>query len=75
MRIETRRDPVLSAVHYNVLNEWKEPHRNLIDEMRPFQLKKEELTTEDDCILWGSGVIIPKSLRKKVLEQFHGVHV
>ena len=43
--------------------------------MRPFQLKKEKLTTEGGCILWGSQVIIPKSLRKNVLEQLHGVHV
>ena len=76
VRTETRREPILSAVLYNILNRWKDSSRDLKDEMKPFfRLRKDEFTTEGGCVLWGSRVFIPKVLRKRVLMELHGVHV
>ena len=75
VRTETRREPILSAVLYNILNGWKDSSRDLKDEMKPFRLRKDEFTKEGGCVLWGSRVVIPKVLRKRVLMELHGVHV
>ena len=36
--------------------------------------KRDELTTQQGCILWGTRVIIPPSLHKKVWEELHDNH-
>ena len=46
----TGHDPVLSKVRDFVLDD---------REMQPYQQKKNELSIQDGCILWGNRVIIP----------------
>ena len=44
------------------------------DYLKPFWIKRTELTLEGDCVLWGIRVVIPQKLRNKVLEELHRAH-
>ena len=66
---ETARDPVLAEVLKQVLEGWKNEVKN--EKLRPYFLRRNELTSESGCLLWGARVIIPESLRKTVLKELH----
>ena len=42
--------------------------------LRPFQIRKDELSVEDGCILWGSRVVVPPPGRVKVINELHSAH-
>uniref|UniRef100_A0A8C6U8I0 Gypsy retrotransposon integrase-like protein 1 n=2 Tax=Neogobius melanostomus TaxID=47308 RepID=A0A8C6U8I0_9GOBI len=42
--------------------------------LKPFLDRRWELTVQSGCLLWGRRVIIPQSLRTKMLEQLHAGH-
>ncbi len=71
IKTATRRDPTLSKVISYVLNGW--PNQPTED-MRPFFRRKEEYTTENGCLLWGTRVVIPKSLQDRLLRSLHENH-
>ena len=52
----TDRDPVLSKVRRLVQRGWETTDDQ---QLQPFQVRKEELSVQDFCVLWGSRVIIP----------------
>ena len=58
-------DECLMKVYEFCLNGW--PDECVQEELRPFKNKKLELSLEDGCILWGTRVVIPKTLQNKVL--------
>jgi hypothetical protein len=61
--------PVLSQVRRHVMQGWLETLGN--EQMRPYFQRKEELSTERGCLLWGARVIVPPQLRTQVLEEIH----
>ena len=42
--------------------------------MLPFNRRKHELSVQDDCVLWGNRVVVPKQGQHRVLEQLHQSH-
>ena len=42
----------------------------LLEDLKPYY-KRHELTVEGDCLLLGTRVMIPHSLREKVLQELH----
>ncbi|XP_054259272.1 uncharacterized protein K02A2.6-like [Macrosteles quadrilineatus] len=67
----TDKDPLLSKVQDFVLYGWRE----IVDPMLiPFQRRKDELSVDKNCILWGSRVVIPKKLQGKVIQILHEQH-
>ena len=56
----TRNDPILGN-HVR----WKWPHHTSKC-LQPYKKISEELTTEADCLLRGTGVVAPLKLRRKV---------
>ena len=67
----TRLDPTLKTLQQHLQKGWP----NKIDEpLVPFWRRREGLSLERDCILWGCRVIIPAKLRGKVLEELHDSH-
>ena len=42
--------------------------------IQPYAARKNELTIEDGCLLWGSCVIIPKRLQADLLRELHREH-
>ncbi|XP_063970819.1 uncharacterized protein K02A2.6-like [Lytechinus pictus] len=71
----TKRDPVLARVTAYVMNGWPNP-KSVPPELKAFAQKKEELSIEDDIILWGHRVVIPdnKQMRQRILDELHGTH-
>ena len=73
VRTHTRRDPVMSKVLDFIQNGW--PHKyEPTPEFQPFYRRSTELSCESGCILWGSRVVIPPTLRNQVLNELHQVH-
>ena len=42
--------------------------------LSPYIPRREELSLQDGCILWGSRVIVPPRLRPRLLEKLHMGH-
>ena len=71
IKIWTDRDPLLGRVRNFVLKGWKETNE---EALRTFVQKKDELSVQDGCLLWGCRVIIPSVGREKVLDELHEGH-
>ena len=37
----------------------------------PYWLKRKEIAIKDDCVLWGTRIVVPKKLQQSVLEELH----
>lgn len=71
VRKATRSDPVLSAVLDIVLK----GHSGGNDSaLKPYLMRRAELSVQSECLLWGRRVVIPPTLRKSVLQQLHSGH-
>ena len=69
----TSQDPNLSKVRHYVQNGW--PCSDDIDkDLLWFYQHKDELSTEDGCLLWGCRIIIPKPGQAPLLSQVHETH-
>ena len=67
----TRSDPILSKVLRYLRKGWPE---QIPDALLPYWRKRNELTLEEDSILWGIRVVVPKKLRERVLDELHLSH-
>ena len=70
---ETISDPVLSIVMKYVAEGWRN-ESSKEEDLKPYWSRKDELSVESGCLLWGGRVIIPQNLRKTVLLELHDVH-
>ena len=70
---ETLKDKILSRITKFLKTDW--PKREELNEIeQKYYTKRDELYVEKDCILWGYRVIVPESLRPKILESLHESH-
>ena len=67
----SRTDPILSKVIQYTRKGW--PVR-VSDAFKPFSTRRNELTVEGNCLLWGTRVVIPKRLQATLLEELHRDH-
>ena len=66
----TKSDPILSKVlNYVMCGNW----RKTPDVITYFN-KRDEISVHQGCLVWGVRVIIPESLRKRVLNTLHDAH-
>ena len=68
---ETRRDRTLGKVSEYVMSGWRD---DITDDLQPFFTRREELSVEDGCLLWGRRVIIPPKFRRRLLQDLHQEH-
>ena len=68
----TRLDPLLSRVLDFVLTGW--PEKCDEEEMKPYYNRRKKLSCEQNCVLWGSRVIIPYVFREKIFKELHWEH-
>lgn len=68
----TRRDPSLSKVLTYSLRGWPQESD---DALKPYFQRRQEITVQDGCLLWGNRVIVPIKGRKQMLSELHGTHV
>lgn len=69
---ETNSDLVLKCVMQHTLNGWSESCMD--DKLKPFWLKRDEISIEQQCLMWGDRVIIPSKLQNFVLNLLHENH-
>jgi hypothetical protein len=69
---ETKLNPILSKVYHYVMTGW--PMHCTEEYLKPYFNRKDQLSTEQECLLWGSRVIVPLRLREKLLEELHWEH-
>ena len=69
----TRHDPVLAKVKDWILTGWPAecPEQ---EETRPYWRRRYELSVEQNCVLWGSRVVVPPKCRSRVKTMLHEAH-
>lgn len=67
-----RQDKVLSAVMHYVLNGWP---NNLEDRYKTYFSHRLELSVENNCLMRGHRLVIPDSLKSKILNELHRCHL
>ena len=72
IRREIQKDPTLSLVLEYAKRGWPIDCKK---EVEPFYRRKEEITIQDGCLMWGSRVIIPSKLQNQVLDELHEGHL
>lgn len=72
VRAATRRDPVLARVLEHITKGWP---ASVPKDLSSFFSKWPELMVESGCVLWGRRVVIPSSLRGKLLKELHKEHM
>ena len=70
----TRTDPVLSKVKSFIRSGWNPKVCKAQADIKPYFERKDELSVEYECVLWGTRVVIPKKLRGDVLNLLHVSH-
>ena len=68
----TANDPVYSKILFFVRNGWS--RESLAPELKAFYIRKNELSTEEGCILWGNRVVVPPAGQQIVLKELHEAH-
>ena len=75
IRDHTRKDPLLSkVVKYSEIG-WPTTISPDNSVLMPYFKKRDELSLEAGCLLWGSRVVIPSQDRPAILKELHGGHV
>ena len=67
----TQTDPCLSKVVTYTQRGWPD---KVDPELEPFSTRRNELTVEAGCLLWGIRVVVPQSCQKAVLGELHTSH-
>ena len=71
IRSWTNKDPLLSRVWENVRRGWPTATEAA---MGPYQIRAQELSVQDGCLLWGSHVVVPPQGRELVIKLLHECH-
>ena len=71
VRSWTDTDPVLARVRNLVQKGWSEATE---DSLKPYYQRRDELSVQDGCLLWGCRVIIPTAGRAEILNELHDGH-
>ena len=72
---ETSKDPTLTLLRHYIHMGWPNDRRMLPQELYMFWNYREDLSMENGLITKGARLLIPSTLRKKVLEQIHNGHL
>lgn len=68
---ETKRDRLLTKVISLIKRGWNLCNE---EELKPYFLRRQELSVENECLTWGNRVIVPQSLREELLLLLHDGH-
>jgi hypothetical protein len=70
----TSKDKTLSQVITQCIEGWPQRVEFVKTELKPNFSRRDELTVDAECLLWGSRVIVPSSMHYNVLELLHSGH-
>ena len=70
----TKKDPVLVRVLDYVLHGWPDKISNGDRLLQQYFVRRNELSVDRDCLLWGMRVIIPTMFQGELLSELHAEH-
>ena len=68
----SRKDPVLSKVMTYVMSGW--PAHCADEDLKPYFSRRDQLSCDQGCLMWGMRVIIPPCFRQRLLDELHMTH-
>eukprot|EP00731_Ephydatia_muelleri_P019546 Em0012g371a len=71
LRAATGCDQILGKVLLLTQKGWP---TKVNDDLKPYWIRRDEITIESGCLLWGVRVLVPKKLQGRVLEELHKGH-
>ena len=74
IRLATTSDPTMVALSNTIEDGFPEDRASLAADLRPYHQFRDFLTTFDGVILYHDRVVIPPSLRDRVLHSLHSAH-
>ena len=74
LRNETDKDETLQALKENIRRGWPENKHNMPANVIPYFQFRDELVVQDGLVPRGDRVVIPRSLRKEIIEDLHAAH-
>jgi transposase InsO family protein len=72
VRTQVNKDKTLCKVLEYTLSGWPEYCQE--GDLQPFWTRRDELSLEDGCLLWGRRVIIPNKLQERIMGELHELH-
>eukprot|EP00731_Ephydatia_muelleri_P009634 Em0005g220a len=69
----TMSDALLRQVLKFTKDGWNKAGR-VDDQLRPYFNRREELSTEGNCLMWGIKAVIPPGMRQHILKELHQSH-
>ena len=69
---ETRKDRTLARIYHYIMNGWPKEQDS---DIAPYYTRRDELSAEQGCILWGLRVVIPPALQQQMIHELHHEHV
>ncbi|CAK1597910.1 unnamed protein product [Parnassius mnemosyne] len=73
LRDETKRDKILSKVTEYVKHGWPKKISDLY--LKPYFSCRTQFSVENGCLMRGHKIVIPETLRKRVLAELHKTHL
>jgi len=73
IKIWTLGDPVLFKVYCFIRTGWRDIV-NISPDMKPYVQRLDELSSEAECVLWGSRIIVMPQWQKPILQELHSTH-
>ena len=70
----TTRDPVCSKVRRYILQGWPAHLTKEEENLKPYYHRRDELSVEEGCILWGQRIVVPPQGRTVLLDELHLGH-
>lgn len=72
IKVGTSGDPVLSKVWSYTMNGW--PNYMTEDSLKLYFVRRQELSADQGCVLWGLRVVVPQRHRQQILKDLHHEH-
>lgn len=69
--VETDKDETLKLIKKWLNTEWP---KKIEKKFQAFSVKRNEMSIENECLLWGSRVVVPKKLQPEILKYLHANH-
>ncbi|XP_064468546.1 uncharacterized protein K02A2.6-like [Ornithodoros turicata] len=69
---ETTKDPLLSRVLEHTMIGWAAEIKD--PSLKPFFQRRNELSVQQRCLMWGLRLVIPLKLRNRILDELHSSH-
>ena len=67
-----RHGPVLAYVHEYLLRGW--PSDDKSPDLAAYRVRKDELSVQGGCVIWGARVVTPQQGRQQVMRELHAAH-